>query len=276
MRFRDFFTVIVAPILLCLWIGPSADAADDSRLITLSPHLAELVSELGLVQQVVGVSAGTNYPESLNSVPVVGGASSIDFEKVLFLEPTLILAWKEGNKKADIEKLRTLGMDVRVLSGTSFRDVLQHLQYLGTIFDVSEKSRRIITSLSMKAAALRSPNHSAKRNVFVSVWDRPIFTIGGSHLINDGLSFCGAKNVAAEYPFISGVFSPEQVLLSDADFVLELGSPTRGSNLSELFSRVEAFGNLSPVFVGGDPDLLTRGTPRFLDGVTELCQTLTR
>jgi len=276
MSFRDFFNVIVALILWCPWIGSSADAADDSRLITLSPHLAELVSELGLVEQVVGVSAGTNYPESLNSVPVVGGASSIDFEKVLSLEPTLILAWKEGNKKADIEKLRILGMDVRVLSGTAFRDVLQHLQYLGAIFDVSEKSRRIITSLSMKAGALRSPNHSAKRNVFVSVWDQPIFTIGGSHLINDGLSFCGAKNVAAEYPFVSGVFSPEQVLLSDADFVLELGSLNRDSNLSELFSRVEAFGNLPPVFVAGDPDLLTRGTPRFLDGVTKLCQMITQ
>ena len=276
MRFRDFFTVIVALIFLCPWMGLSADAADDYRVITLSPHLAELVSELGLVEQVVGVSAGTNYPESLNSVPVVGGASSIDFERVLSLEPTLILAWKEGNKRADTEKLRSLGMDVRVLSGTSFRDVLGNLRYLGTIFDVSEKSEKIITSLSMKAAALTSSNHSSKRNVFVSIWNQPIFTIGRSHLINDGLSFCGAKNVAAEHPFTSGVFSPEQVLLSDADFVLELGSLNRDSNLSELFSRAEAFGNLPPVFVRGDPDLLTRGTPRFLDGVTKLCHSITQ
>jgi iron complex transport system substrate-binding protein len=276
MRFRDFCNGIVALILLYPWIGVSADFTDDHRVITLSPHLAELVSELGLVEQVVGVSVGTNYPESLNSVPVVGSASSIDFEKVLSLEPTLILAWKEGNKKTDIEKLRSLGMDVRVLSGTSFRDVLRSLRYLGTIFDLSEKSRKIIASLSVKAEALRSPNHSAKRNVFVSVWNRPIFTIGGSHLINDGLSLCGAKNVAAEHPFTSGVFSPEQVLLSGANFVLELGSPTQGSNLSELFSRAEPFGNRPPVFITGDPDLLTRGTPRFLDGVTQMCQTLTQ
>jgi len=276
MWFRDFFTAFVALILLCPWIGLSADSTDDHRVITLSPHLAELVSELGLVEQVVGVSAGTNYPESLNSVPVVGGASSIDFEKVISLEPTLILAWKEGNKKADIEKFRSLGMDVRVLSGSSFRDVLRNLRYIGDIFDVSEKSRRITSSLSMKAAALRSSNHSLKRNVFVSVWNQPIFTIGGSHLINDGLNFCGAKNIAAGYPFISGVFSPEQVLLSGADFVLELGSLNRDSNLSELFSRAEAFGNLPPVFVRGDPDLLTRGTPRFLDGVTKLCHSITQ
>jgi len=114
------------------------------RIVTLSPHLAEIVYASGAGDYVVGVMAGTNYPDEATRQPIVGGFSGIDFEVLISLEPTIVLAWEQGNKAADILKLERLGIRVHILSASNLIDLENQ------IYDVSRLlvQKKLVMSLS--------------------------------------------------------------------------------------------------------------------------------
>ena len=74
------------------------------RIVSLSPSITELVFSAGAGSKLVGASRYSDYPDGAKSVPEVGDASGLDFERILALKPDLVIAWHSGNSGADIEK----------------------------------------------------------------------------------------------------------------------------------------------------------------------------
>ena len=89
----------------------STKAQTAQRIVTLSPHLTEMVFDLGLGASLVGVSQFSNVPPSAMSLPRVGDAFQLNVEAIVSLKPTLILAWEGGVPRA-IRPLRSLGIPV--------------------------------------------------------------------------------------------------------------------------------------------------------------------
>jgi len=86
--------------------------APAERLITLSPHLAELVYAAGAGENLVATVEYSEYPEAAASVPRIGDAFRIDVERVLALSPDLVIAWDSGNPRQAVSQLVSLGIPV--------------------------------------------------------------------------------------------------------------------------------------------------------------------
>ncbi|MEN9428678.1 MAG: hypothetical protein RLZZ220_3027, partial [Pseudomonadota bacterium] len=101
-------------------VGAPVDIVDDQgqalrlaqparRIVSLAPHITELLYAAGAGERVVGAVQYSDYPEAAKKLPRVGGYSAVDMEQVIALKPDLVVAWKSGNRNAHLDKLRALG-----------------------------------------------------------------------------------------------------------------------------------------------------------------------
>ena len=94
-----------------------------NRVITLSPHLAEMLFNLGALDTLVGVSAYTDFPEELKNLPNIGDAFVLDIEKITILEPDIILAWESGTPQNIVDELVNLGFKVKIIKSKNLEDI---------------------------------------------------------------------------------------------------------------------------------------------------------
>lgn len=276
---------------LCLLLATPAQAAairlvDDAgqrleftgppqRIVSLTPHLTELLFAVGAGTQVVGVDAGSDYPQRAQALPRVGDYSRINFERILALKPDLVMVWVGGNRGADIHGLKKLGLPVLHTGATRLDDVARLLRLIGRASGHAAQGEAAARNFAGQLAALRA--RSARQpqvKVFYQVWDRPLMTVGGTHWISDALALCGAANVFADLKSASPVVSREAVLRRAPAVIVS------GSDAPDMRRQWQRFAALPAVrnqaFVWVDADRLHRPTPRLIEGVAELCAAVER
>ena len=84
-------------------------------IVSLSPHLTELLFDLGVGQKVVGTVSFSDYPPSAKAITRVGDASALNFERIIQMQPDLVIAWLSGGSFQSVERLIGLGMKVYVV-----------------------------------------------------------------------------------------------------------------------------------------------------------------
>lgn len=271
---------------LCLLLAIPAQAAtlrlvDDAgqtlefirppqRIISLTPHLTELLFAVGAGSQVVGVDSASDFPPDAKMLPRVGDYSRINFERVLALKPDLVIVWVGGNRAADIHGLRQMGVPILHTHATRLEDVARLLRLIGQASGHEALGNAAAQKFSAQLAALKvSTSRQPPIKVFYQVWDRPLMTVGGAHWISDALALCGARNVFADLRGLSPVVSREAVLKRTPALIVG------GNDAPDLRRLWQSFASLPAVknnaFVSVDADLLHRPTPRLLEGVAGLC-----
>ena len=270
---------------LCLLLAVPAQAAairlvDDAgqtlefarppqRIVSLTPHLTELLFAVGAGSQMVGVDSASDYPQAAQALPRVGDYSRINFERILALKPDLVIVWVGGNRAADIHGLNKMGVPVLHTQATRLDDVARLLRLIGRASGHAEAGNAAARDFSAQLAALQAPASQPPVKVFYQVWDRPLMTVGGTHWINDALALCGARNVFADLRAASPVVSREAVLQRAPALIVG------GSDAPDMRRQWQPFASLPAVknhaFVRVNADLLHRPTPRLIEGVTELC-----
>jgi len=279
---------VIRRIILCLcllWVMPAQASAirlvDDAgqtlefagppqRIISLTPHLTELLFAVGAGAHLVGVDSASDYPEAARMLPRVGDYSRIHFERILALKPDLVLVWVGGNRAADIHGLKKMGLPVLHTQATRLDDVARLLRLIGQASGHPGEGEAAARDYSARLDALRV-RHTQKPpvSVFYQVWDRPLMTVGGGHWISDALALCGARNVFADLHGLSPVVSREAVLSRAPELIMG------GSDAPDLRREWQRFASLPAVkndaFVRVDADLLHRPTPRLIEGVAGLC-----
>lgn len=272
--------------MLCLQLAFPAQAAairlvDDAgqtlefarppqRIISLTPHLTELLFAVGAGAQLVGVDSASDYPQVAQALPRVGDYSRINFERILALKPDLVIVWVGGNRAADIHGLKRLGLPVLHTQAIRLDDVARLLRLIGQASGHAGEGEAAARDYSTRLAALQvRATQKLPVSVFYQVWDRPLMTVGGTHWISDALALCGARNVFADLRAASPVVSREAVLRRAPELIVS------GSDAPDVRRQWQHFASLPAVknnaFVRVDADLLHRPTPRLLDGVAELC-----
>ena len=240
------------------------------RIISLTPHLTELVFAVGAGPQLVGVDSASDYPVAVQSLPHIGDYSRVNFERILALKPDLVLVWVGGNRAADIHALKKMGLTVLQTQATRLDDVARLLRLLGTVSGHAVAGEAAARDYTRQLAALQAKSaHGAQLKVFYQVWDRPLMTVGGTHWINDALKLCGAQNVFSDLHVLSPVVSIEAVLQRSPELIIS------GTDAPDMRRQWRRFANLPAVkrqaFVRVDADRLHRLTPRLIDGVAGLC-----
>jgi iron complex transport system substrate-binding protein len=275
--------------ILCSLSGPLPvpAATDDSgigfppgrpaqRVVSLSPHLTELMYSIGAGDRLVGVARGSDYPEAAREVARIGDSSGIDFERVLNVRPDLVLAWGSGNRLVDIERLRSLGLRVLVLEPKRLEDIPRHLRLLGEVTGSQARAEAVARQFEARVEKLRG-RYAGRMplRVLFEIWHSPLFTVNGEHIISHVLGLCAARNVFAGLPRLAGEVSMEQVLVLDPDAIV-VGSEAGDANVANWsgfpYLKAVRSGNVFSV----SADLITRQTPRILDAAERMCADLDR
>lgn len=249
-----------------------------ARIVSLSPHLAEIAFAAGAGASLVGVSARSDYPQDARRLPVVSDSGRIDLERVVALRPDLVLAWLSGNPPSQLELLERRRIPVLATEVRHLDDIPRLLRLVGAAAGRSEAAElaaldaeRSVRTLLARYAGLRT------LRVFVEIWHEPLMTVSGSHLISDVVRACGGRNVYAGAGALSLAVSPESLLVLRPEVVImSSGAGTE----TEQAGRWRRMALLPAVQQGAlyeiDPDLLLRQGPRLIDAAWTVCERLER
>jgi ABC-type Fe3+-hydroxamate transport system substrate-binding protein len=177
-----------------------------TRIISLVPSQTELLFDLGLDREVVGITKFCIHPESwFKTKTRVGGTKNLNMKTIHSLKPDLIIANKEENVKEQIEELAR-GYDVWVTDVNTLGDATQMIQDLGEITFKEELAYTLQVKILQKFVKLRQETaDSGKIRGAYFIWKDPFMVAGGETFINDLLPYCGVENVfsnEARYPEI--------------------------------------------------------------------------
>ena len=248
----------------------NADEASPQRIIALSPHLAELVFLLGAGQRLSGVSEGSDFPAGAKNIPRIGGSAGLDIERVLALQPDLVLAWSGGTRERDLRQLQQLGLRVVSIEGATLQDISSSLQTLGELLGVQEMAAARVTEFNTKLEMLTDKYQGLPQHkIFIEISSRPLMGLTNHHSFAAGLKLCGLVNIFSDADKATVVVDLEAVLARGTEIVL-LRNET-GEIDSESRNRFYQFNNDAIRLVGFDADKAFRQTPRLLDAIDQVC-----
>ncbi len=245
------------------------------RIISLAPHLTEIVYALGGGEQITATVAWSDFPEEAKALPVVASNNKINYELLLEYQPDLVLAWLSGNGEGIIGRLKSLGLNVYVNKPRHLEDIPASLEKLGVLLGREAEARRVTGEFRAALSELsRQYGQSTEVDVYYQIWQAPLMTFGGSHLVSDVLTLCGGNNVFAQTAGLVPKLGVESVLAADPDVII-IGQYTA---LEAAYAHWRQWPELSAVKHGRiynvDPYLLHRHTPRIVQGAKQLCEAI--
>lgn len=245
------------------------------RVISLAPHATELIYHVGAGSQLVAVTSYSDYPAEAKKLPIVGDFRQIDLERVLAMKPDLVVVWHGGNPQKQLERLKKAGIPVFYSDPRHLKDIPDNMVKLGILTGHEASARK--KAGQWTAGMNRLKKQYGKRQavrVFYQVSASPIFTLNGSHIVNEAITLCGGKNVFADLSIIAPNVSVESVIAKNPEVIISskgLGTDN-GLAMWKRFKTVDAvrYGNL----FGINSDWMDRAGPRMLAGTEMLCKKL--
>jgi len=256
--------------------NPLVLAAPARRIVSLAPHLTELMYAAGAGARLVGASQYSDFPPEAQRLPRVGSEASIDLEALVALGPDLVLAWPNAGSARAVERIAALGLPVFRSEPRELEDIARTLETFGRLAGTEAAASAAAQAFRARTADLaRRHATRARVRVFYQVWDRPLVTVSGDHVISKVMRLCGGENVLADLPALAPQVGRESVLRADPEVIIASGA--NGAHPAWL-DAWRAFPALAAVRGGNlyaiRPDLLQRHTPRLLDGADEVCRIL--
>ncbi len=238
--------------------------APAARIVSLAPHLTELAYAAGAGGRLVGAVDYSDFPPAARALPRVGSDAQINVEAVLGLRPDLVVAWPNAGSRRAIDRLAELGLPVFRSEPRELEDIATTLERLGVLAGTPREAQRAARAFRARKAELekRYAGRSTVR-VFYQVWDRPLQTVNGDHVISKVIRLCGGENVFAALPVIAPEIDAEGLLRANPEVVI---SSNPGAQRPPGLSRSRF--HVIPA------ELIQRHTPRLLDGAEQVCQAL--
>jgi len=274
---RSVGAVLAAAACICS-CSPARQTATEPetsrRIVTLAPHLTELVFAVGAGDLLVGVSAYSDFPPEAQDIPVVSDAFTVDQEQLALLRPDLLLAWKSGTPVHVVDELRAAGFNIEAITTRGLDDVSAALMRIGRLTGHDADARVAAANFRQSIDEIHQ-QYSAEPevSVFYQVSARPLYTINRQHFIGEILSLCGGRNIFADLSELAPPVSVEAVIDRDPE-VLLAASDSGEMPFSDWqrWDRLAAnrFGNH---FVVSSAEI-GRATPRLLIAAREVCVAL--
>ncbi len=203
------------------------------RIVSLVPSQTELLFDLGLNEEVVGITKFCIHPEHwLKEKTIVGGTKNFHLDRIKALQPDLIIANKEENTKELIEEL-AIDFAIYISDVNNIEDALRMISDVGILVGKEEKSSQVISEIEQARMDLSNQIKTPK-SCYYFIWKDPWLIVGGDTFINAMLEEAGFKSLSKHqlrYPEldINNVSAlPDYLLLSsepypfkqtDADFL---------------------------------------------------------
>ncbi len=267
---------LIRLLLLFLSFAVQADERHALRVVSLAPHLTEMLFAIGAGEQVVGTVNYSNYPEAAGRIPQVGGYNRLDLEAIIASRADLIVGWESGNAPGELEKLRQLGFKFHISEPRRLEDVATVMEQLGGVLGREQQAGEQAHDYRNHLQQLRN-RYQGKHlvDVFYQVWNQPLITINGEQIISHVIELCGGRNVFAGLDSLSPQIGVEAVLERNPEVIIASGMDESRPEWLDSWSRfplLQAVREENLYHV--PPDLLQRHGPRLVEGAKLLCEAL--
>ncbi|WP_132973800.1 cobalamin-binding protein [Thiogranum longum] len=244
------------------------------RIVSLSPHATELLFSAGAGDRVVAVSEYSDWPPAARQLPRVGSGAGLNVEAVVAQRPDLVVAWLSGNARLQLRQLEQFGIKVFYSEPRDIDGIARNLLALGRLADSEVKAQQAAEAFRERVDALRS-RYAGRRpvTVFYQIWDQPLMTVNGQHLISHWLSLCGAVNIFDDLADLAPAVDPEAVLKADPEVLIAGRHPGKSAGWEERWRQWKSLRAVQAGHLYTVPaELLERQTPRAVQAAQELCE----
>jgi iron complex transport system substrate-binding protein len=250
--------------------------ANPTRIVSLAPGVTEMLFAAGAGGHVVATVEYSDEPPAARQVPRIGDVVAVDMERLVALRPEVAVVWPGGGNPAQIAEIAKLGIPVYRQQVNSLADLAGSIRRLGALAGTSTVAEKAARDIEGHLSALSHTYGNARHpSVLMEVWNHPIYTIGGTHLISDALRLCGARNVFGDLREQGPAVDVEAVVARNPDVIIATAPPGEGK---EWLADWKRFGSLRAVRNGNliafEDQRLIRLGPSVVDATEALCKVL--
>ncbi|WP_213974040.1 ABC transporter substrate-binding protein [Tepidanaerobacter acetatoxydans] len=247
------------------------------RIISLAPSNTEILFTLGLEDRIVGVTDFCDYPEAAKSKEKIGGFSEPNIEKIISLQPDLILATSMHQKP--VEELEKLNVPSVVLDPKDFEDVFTSIEIIGKATGVDDKAAAVVGDLKARVKDVDDKviklTEDERPKVYYEIWPSPITTAGPGTFVNDIIQRAGGENIAKDAKKAYPQYSQEMIVAKNPDIIIFSHHGSSNQSAEDILNRqgwesIEAIKNNKVFYV--EENLVQRATPRLVDGLEQLAE----
>jgi iron complex transport system substrate-binding protein len=251
-------------------------AALPQRIVSLAPSATEMLFAAGLGNRIVATVEYSDEPVAAKAIPRIGDVTAVDLERLVALHPDLVVAWPGGGNPVQLEKIAQLGFPIYRQQVNRLGDLPASVRRLGALTGDPSLAERAARGLDAELARIAREYGGGKHpTVLLEVWNRPLYTVGGTHLMSDSLNLCGAKNVFGDLRELGPVIDTEAVIARDPDIIVAAAPPGEAAGWLKEWQR---FPTLSAVrlhrLVSFEDPRLVRLGPSVILATEALCKAL--
>lgn len=246
------------------------------RIISLAPSITEIIYFLGLGERLVGVTRFSYFPKEAQKKPKVGAYTDINVEKVITLNPDLVIATADGNKRGDVEMLEEARIPVYVVNPRKVNQVLDTIERLGELCGVADRAKRLVSCLRKRVtSAIKAVRNKGKPLVLLVINVKPLMSVNGSTIHHDIIQLAGGRNMTGDQPITYPKLSMEEVISKGPDVII-ISSMERRAEFEKARKEWFKWTTLPAVRNGSvyliDSDLIDRAAPRIVSGLEEMAR----
>ncbi len=276
MRAALFFKTLAFAVLLIINALQQANAGQShpQKVISLAPHITEMLYSAGAGNKLVGVVEYSDYPPAAQDKPVIGGYHAINIEKILELDPDIIFAWRGGNRYQDLAKLEQLGFKIHYSNPQKLEDIGEEIHAIGELLGTQTAADQVAEQLKWELEQISK--RYAKRtkiSAFYQIWNRPLMTINGKQFISQAMALCGAENIFYDLPLLAAEVNIESLLARNPQVILLGGEQSTQQKWLQDWQKIpqlRAVQHKQVYLVNADR--YQRPTERFIMSIDALCQ----
>ena len=249
--------------------APSSQSVpqEDVRIVSLAPNLTEILFELGVGEQVVGVTKYFSDSSQGQQKEEIGDFFNPNLEKIVSLKPTLVIA-EHWPSSRTVPRLREFGLPVlETISPTSLEEIYQIIREVGKVVDRSQPAEALIQSMKKRLRVVkeRAVQLSDRPSVYIEV-DLPTWTIGKRSFITEAFYLCGARNLFDDVEKRALQASKETIIARNPDIILTYTVSASLISQRPGWDQIKAVQN-GRILDDFDRALLSHGNHRLIEGM---------
>ena len=289
MGFQRYLTALNAKSLVlglfaCFGIIASSisfaqnkQALHPQRIITVAPHLSEVVEAAGGANRLISVSAYSNFPESVKKLPITSDARSIDLEKMKSLRPDLIIYWRGGTPESQIESIKKTFTSIQVASvePKKLTDIANDIETIGKLLGTETIAKKNADAFRAQITELKHQyqnKNKRKVRVFYQVWAQPLMTLNQDHLIADIINICGGEQLFAKEKLLVPTVSREAVVKANPEIIFTAVDTQQMKTDWSMWSSIpQLAATQRKASIDIDGDMISRPSTRIMQGAKKIC-----
>lgn len=248
------------------------------RIISLAPNITEVLFHIGAGEQIVGADEYSNYPQEAKQILRVNNHAAANYELILSLKPDLVIAWQSGNGEKIIAPLRKLGIPVFVVETRKIDAIPDLFRRFGLLTGHQDRAEQRAIEFTQQLNGLQAAQLGKSLvRTFYQIWDEPLITLNGKHMVSDVIALCGGWNIFAEAVPLVPYVNIESVVAADPQMIIAGGSQEeqpRWYSSWQQWQGISAVANRQIYLIPSD--LMQRHSVRILEGAEIMCDYMDR